>query len=197
MDLIISGYGVKPEKTIRLYSVKDNSTDILWEDSVENASFVCKGDGYLFTVTEAADYAGIYLYRKLEYGYRLLDHRKLEGGSLCHITYSSKNKALFGACYETGTLFSIGVEEERFGELKFHEVQKGDAPACLTRAHCVLLNREETELIVINIALDRAYFYDIFEGWLSLKQILKMPEGIGPRHAILSKDEGFLYIITE
>jgi 6-phosphogluconolactonase len=198
MKLIISGYGAKPENTLALYSLKDEGIQALWRDSVENASFVCGGDdGAFFTLTEAADHAVVYLYRRQGAGYRCLDQRRLEGGSLCHIVYSSRNKALFGACYETGTVFSIRVEGESFGELLFQEIQRGSNPADMTRAHCVLLNQAETEQVVINIALDRCYFYEIKAGYLFLNRILEVPKGSGPRHALFSGDERLLYIITE
>jgi 6-phosphogluconolactonase len=121
----------------------------------------------------------------------------IEGGYLCHITYSSRNKALFGACYETGTVFSVRVEKGRFGELLYHEVQTGDNPQALTRAHYVLLNQEETTLVTVNIALDRIYFYDLKDGYLMFRDALELPKGIGPRHALFSGDEKLLYVITE
>ena len=197
MEFILSGYGANPVKTLALYSLTDSGAKPLWTDSVENASFVCEGGGYLFTITEASDYAVVYLYQPQGKGYQLLDQKRIEGGALCHITYSSKNKALLGACYETGTLFSVRVESGKFGEVLFHKVQLGNNPADLTRTHCVVLNKEETQLIVINIALDRCYFYQIDRGYLTLLQILEVPKGVGPRHVLLSEDESLLYIITE
>lgn len=197
MEFILSGYGSKPVETLALYSLTDGEAKTLWTDSVENASFVCEGDGYLYTITEASDYAIVYLYERKLTGYLLLDQKRIEGGALCHITYSSKNKALFGACYETGTLFSLRAEAGKFGELLFHEVQSGNNQEDLTRTHCVALNQEETQLIVINIALDRCYFYQTDRGYLSLQQILEVPKGVGPRHILLSENESLIYIITE
>ncbi len=196
MKLIISGYGAKPEATIRAYTMKeDGSFQETWQDSLESPSFVCQQDGYLFTVTEHDDYAVIYLYGQKEQGYELLDQKRIEGGALCHITYSPKNKALFGACYGGGVLFSVRVEEDRFGELLHHEIQ--GEHAALTRVHCVLLNQGEDRLITVNIALDRILIYEIKDGYLSLKRSVKAPSGSGPRHAIFSQDETLLYVITE
>jgi 6-phosphogluconolactonase len=198
MELIISGYGLKPANTIARFTYRNNNfVDLDWQDTIENASFVCQGDGYLFTVTEAEDYACVYLYQRIEKGYQLSDQRKLEGGSLCHIAYSSKNKALFGACYGTGTVFSIHVKEGKFEEVLFQDIQQGKTPSDITRAHCVLLNREETNLLVVNIALDQIYYYEVYEGRLKLSNVVAVPKGVGPRHALYSFDEKYLYIITE
>ena len=198
MKIIISGYGMKPQNTLALYQYeKDQMIQRQWQTSIENASFVCQGDGYLYTVTESEEYAIVYAFRQMGKEYQLIDQRKLEGGSLCHITYSGKNKALFGACYGTGTVFSIQVQEGKFGEVLFQEIQQGTDSSALTRAHCVVLNQQESELIVINIALDQIYFYKIDEGSMNLSQILETPKGVGPRHALLAEDEKYLYIITE
>jgi 6-phosphogluconolactonase len=204
MEFILSGYGEKPKTTIAGYSFKEDglnkevaTIELKWQDSIPNASFVCEGDDFLFTITEADDYAHVYLYQRTVSGYQRLDDRRLEGGALCHITYSTKNKALFGACYGTGTLFALRVIDGKFGELLFHEVQLGVDTTALSRAHCVLLNQDETELVVVNIALDQIYFYKVHSGSLFQSQILEVPKGVGPRHALLSKDESLLYVITE
>jgi 6-phosphogluconolactonase len=198
MELILSGYGSRPRNTIARYTFLNNNTIGLdWQDSIENASFVCQGDGYLFTITEAEDYASVYLYQRIKKGYQLSDQRQLEGGSLCHIAYSPKNKALFGACYGTGTVFSIRVREGKFEEVLFHEIQQGATPSDITRAHCVLLNRMESILIVVNITLDQIYYYEVLEGGLKLSKVVAVPKGVGPRHALYSIDEKYLYIITE
>lgn len=198
MELILSGYGAEPNHNLAYLTVgRDGSHQIKWETSLEAPSFVCGGDGYLFTITEAKDYVYVYLFELREEGFLLTDRKLIEGGYLCHITYSSKNKALFGACYETGTVFSVRVEEGRFGELLYHEIQTGDSSQTITRAHQVLLNQEESILITVNIALDRIYLYDIRDGYLSLQRFLQLPQHIGPRHAVFSEDEKLLYVITE
>ncbi len=196
MELIISGYGAKPTNTVKGFLLEEDGTfHERWQDSLENPSFVCQGDGYLFTVTENGDDAVIYLYGQKEQGYQLLDQKRMDGGALCHIAYSPKNKALFGACYGTGTIFSVRVEKDHFGAVLHQEIQQEGA--ALTRAHCVLLNRKEDRLITVNIALDCMFIYEVKEGYLTPERIIKAPEGSGPRHALFSEDESCLYVITE
>lgn len=198
MKLILSGYGTNLTDDLAVFSIDSNGNAVLeGKTTLENPSFICTGDGYLFAITEAKDEAYVYLLKYSADGFILLDQKKVDGGYLCHITYSSKNKALFGACYETGTIFSVRVEAGGFGEILYHEVQQGSEPGALTRAHMVLLNREETTLITVNIALDRIYTYEISEGSLHRIGILELEKGIGPRHVVYSPDERLLYIITE
>ena len=210
MRIIVSGYGQKPAETIKAYEVDtEGGFQEIWKDSLESPSFLCQGDQYLFTVTEADDYAFIYLYEKVGETYRFLDQRKIEGSALCHITYSSRNKALFGACYGTGTVFSVRVGQEGFGELLYQEVQQLSDPfeenperesvvqPPLTRAHCVLLNKAEDQLFTVNIALDCIFVYDISEGHLKRKQTIAAPKGSGPRHTVFARNEEVLYVITE
>lgn len=198
MEIILSGYGKIPQYTLAYYRF-DHELNYRkeWQAKIENASFVCQGDGYLFTITEADEYAVIYSYLREGNQYKLIDQKKLDGGALCHIMYSSKNKALFGACYGTGTIFSIRVNEGRFEEILYFEKQISDDNKELTRAHSVLLNSDETRLIVANIALDLIYIYDIHKGILRLSNKIAMPKGVGPRHTLLSTDDTLLYIITE
>ncbi|MFT4143227.1 MAG: beta-propeller fold lactonase family protein [Mobilitalea sp.] len=197
MEFLLSGYGEYPSQTLALYSFQKGQVDRKWFSSIVNASFVCEYEGYLFTITEEKDYAVIYLMQREDNGYVLLDQKRIDGGYLCHITYSPLNKALFGTCYETGTLFSVQVKDNSFGELLYQEVQSLGNTEQLTRAHCVLLNKAETQLVVVNIALDLVYFYEINEGYLTHRDQIALPEGTGPRHAIYSEDERLLYIITE
>jgi len=189
---------MKPQNTLALYQYeKDQTIQKQWQTSIDNASFVCQADDYLYTVTEAEEYAIVYTFRQRGKEYEFIDQRKLDGGSLCHITYSAIHKALFGACYGTGTVFSIQVQEGKFGEVLFHEIQQGTDSTALTRAHCVVLNHQENEIIVVNIALDQIYFYEVKDGRLNLTQTLETPKGVGPRHVLLSRDEKYFYIITE
>jgi 6-phosphogluconolactonase len=60
-----------------------------------------------------------------------------------------------------------------------------------------LLNNEQDELITINIALDQILCYQLTQGVPSLANIIPMPKDVGPRHAIYSADEAYLYVITE
>ena len=197
-NIIISGYGSPEDMTLAQYHFESSGEyQRLWHNSIHNASFVTKSDDYLFTVTEQDDFCAVYMFKKQENGYELLDQRKLEGGALCHITYSPRHKVLYGACYGTGTVFAIRVADLGFGELIFSEIQHIGEEQELTRAHCVLLNGREDELLTVNIALDLLFCYQLKEGIPYLDHTIALPKGVGPRHVIFSQEERYLYIITE
>jgi 6-phosphogluconolactonase len=195
---VISGYGTAGEETVAGYRIDmAGEVQMLWQTQVEQASFVSRWDDYLFTVTETDEYCIVYLLRRDKEVYSLLDQKKLEGGALCHITYSPKHRTLYGACYTTGTIFGVRVEEELFGDVIYSEVQNSTGGKSLTRAHCVLLNAGEDKLITVNIALDEIISYELKDGIPVLLQRFSLPEGVGPRHAVFSADETLLYVITE
>ncbi len=197
LEIVISGYGAAHEETVVGYRLHPTGrTQTLWHARIEQASFVIPWEDYLFTVTETDDYCVVYLLKSSNGTYRLLDHKKLEGGALCHITYSPKHHTLYGACYSTGTIFGVLVEGERFGTVSFSEIQISDGKD-LTRAHCVLLNAEEEELLTVNIALDEIIIYRLSNGIPVFQERIQLPEGVGPRHALFSEDETKLYVITE
>jgi 6-phosphogluconolactonase len=87
------------------------------------------------------------------------------------------------------------VESDHFGDILHHEIQQEGT--ALTRVHFVLLNRKEDRLVAVNIALDHIFIYAVSQGYLTLERIIKTPEGSGPRHALFSEDESYLYVITE
>lgn len=198
IDFVISGYGGALEETVAGYRLgAEGKVHMLWQAQVEQASFVCRWEDYLFTVTETDDYCMVYLLKRNKEAYTLLDQKKLEGGALCHITYSPKHQILYGACYSTGTIFGVRVEEERFEDVIYSEVQHSPSGKSLTRAHCVLLNAGEDKLLTVNIALDEIIIYELKDGIPVFLERINMPEGVGPRHAIYSADESLLYVITE
>lgn len=217
LELLISGYGTEPDASLALFQTKGSldfplsevvmsDFDMVWNDSVLSCSFLCQGDGYVFAVTETAGYANVYSYKQtIDRQYELADHKKyemvdkkrIEGDGLCHITYSSKDKVLFGACYGSGTIISLRVDDGLFGDVLFNEKQTGADPLSISRAHCVLLNKMEDLLVVANIALDIVYFYEISDGSIISSRAVALPVGSGPRHALFSPDEKYLYIITE
>jgi 6-phosphogluconolactonase len=197
LDIVISGYGAASENTIAGYRLEQGRELTTWQAQIEQASFICRGEDYLFTITEVDEYAAVHLLKRQENEYLLTDVKRLEGGALCHITYSAKQKVLYGACYATGTVFAIRVEQDRFGEVIYHEIQHKTGEGEVTRAHCVLLYEKEEKLLTVNIALDQIILYKLNQGLPVLWERIDLPEGVGPRHASFSSDESRLYVITE
>lgn len=192
MKFIFSGY-LKNGETIALYNVSRNTKfRRLDYHSISNPSYVVEGDGYIYTYEKTSV---IYLHSYLIKDEEMITIAKQEvpGTNITHLQYSPKHKILYGCSYQDGTFFAIKVSEGQFGELVTYQKQINDNR--LSRCHQVILNNDESELAVVNIALDAIYFYDISDGKVRYKDIIALPEGCGPRHGIYKDD--LLYIITE
>lgn len=172
-----------------------NDAQILWSDPAAAPSYWVEGDGCLFLAEEFSGKAAVRLYKQQGDSWTLKDRREISGGELCHLAYSSKNRALLGACYGDGIIFSLGVDPESgtFGTL--HSCfSQGNG---LTRAHCVVLNQAEDTVYSANIAQDRIYRYSISGGILKETGFFPLPQGVGPRHLALREDLGKIYAVTE
>ncbi|MCI5700901.1 MAG: lactonase family protein [Lachnospiraceae bacterium] len=195
MSYIISGYGRTCDTSVALF---DDEHRMLWSDSIESPGFVCDGGNYFFAVTETKTHAALHAYRKVGNGYTRTDKIPIDGGLLCHISFSPKTNLLFGACYWTGNIFLVPFNNGEFGKVRYIW-QKRDAE--LTRAHCVLLRQDVTdadlELLTTNIALDMLYIYSVRDGHMVQKRGIQLKRGIGPRHIIFSSDYTRLYLVTE
>ena len=193
MKCIVSGYGAALETSIASFGERPTP---MWTDGIESPSFIAFGDDYLFAITENSYYASLYAYHRETVGvYRLTDRRGFNGGALCHIAYSPKNKMVFGSCYASGHVVyaPFDTESGKFGDVKTI-LQEGEKKS---RQHCVLLNAAEDRLFTSNLGLDAIYIYRIENGELIEDKRLSLKADCGPRHLRLSQDEKRLYVITE
>lgn len=195
MKCILSGYGAHLDNSLGLFA--EHRATPLWTEGIESPSFVTYGDGYLFAITENRFYAAIYAYRKEGISYRMTDRRSLEGGALCHVAYSPKNRLLLGSCYDSGHVICASFDPETglFGDTQ-SILQEGAADQ-QSRQHCIVLNKAENLAYTINLGLDQIIIYRIANGKLTEDKRISVKAGSGPRHAKLSADESLLYVITE
>ncbi|HZJ57965.1 MAG TPA: beta-propeller fold lactonase family protein [Clostridia bacterium] len=198
MKLLISGYGGGKIDSIGMYDVGAEGRDkkLLWSSNIENPSYLDYHDNMLFGLTEKGRGNNVCLFLEEEGGYRLADSRDLEGNGLCHITYLPNNRALVGSCYGSGDIFSIGVEDQAFGELH-SMLRQGEEAKVTTRAHSAVFDPDEKRVYSANIALDRIYVYGMDQGALKEIDYFQLDEGEGPRHIALYPELNLIYIITE
>jgi len=150
----------------------------------------------LFVITENNDTAKVYMFKQIEDEYKLIDSTEVVGEILCHITYLPKNKVLIGSCYGDGRVFSVGVDDNGFTEVKSNiELEEnGDGRS---RVHCAVSDKNEDNIFITNIATDRVYMCSITEGKLQIKSYLQLASGEGPRHVFINETLKLLYVITE
>ena len=193
MKLIISSYKTNGD-SIGLFNITDKKYEKLSKADILAPSFIVNGGDYIYTY-EKSDVVSLYSYKQENEKLVKYDQIVIPGTSATHITYSKKNNLLIGCCYSDGTFFSVGVKDGKFTKIYSYLKQIEDDR--LSRCHCVLLNKSEDVLAVVNIALDAVYLYDIVRGELIYKDIIEFKQGVGPRHAIYNQDNTLMYIMTE
>lgn len=193
MKLIISSYKTNGESIV-LYEIEGNKYSKLSSVDILAPSFIVYNDGYAYTY-EKSDKLSLYSYRINDNDIIFNDKLTIPGLSATHLVFSKKNNILFGCSYNDGSFFSAGVDNGKF--ICLYNYQKQIEDDRLSRCHCVFLNNVETVLGVVNIALDAIYLYDIIEKDLRYKDIIFLPKGVGPRHAIYNEDNSLIYVMTE
>lgn len=192
MKLVLSGYD--KQESLAIVEINEKMEHaFLHKKSLSSSTFVIEGNRYLYTY-EKKD--GITLYSYLVVGDELVEvaKKEIDGTDLTHLTYSAKHKMLFGCSYHEGTVFSIKMMQGTFGS-EYH-YQKLIADDRLSRAHCVVLNESQTELAVVDIALDEIFLFDIQNDKIEYKDSIFLEKGKGPRHAIYDQDN-YIYVMTE
>ncbi|HIZ55044.1 MAG TPA: lactonase family protein [Firmicutes bacterium] len=197
--VLVSGYGTVREQSLSLYEFcSGKPVKKCWNVEANQPSFLAVDQDVCFSVEETEGSAALVSGRFSEKGYTPMDRIEIEGGLLCHITYSTKHHVLYGACYETGHVIAVQVENGFFRKILHHFIL-GEEPGKISRAHCCLLGPNEDWLYITNIALDRIYCYRLTEGGEMLPAEIpytQLPSGIGPRH-LAWHPNGNLLLITE
>lgn len=193
MKLVISSYKTNGD-SLGLFEVKGNDYTKLSSVDILSPSFVVSDEEYVYTY-EKSDKVTLYSYKIEDNALKVYDKTVIPGTSITHLTYSKKNNLLIGCCYADGTYFSIGLKGGKFGKLYTFSKQTEDSR--LSRCHAVLLNKAETTVAIVNIALDQIYIYDILNNELKYNYVIDLPLGSGPRHAIYNEDNSKMYVITE
>ncbi len=197
LKLYVSGYGLGNVPSIGIFKIDNgNILESKWIKDIENSSYLCVYREYIFGISEFEENSYIHMFKKNLEEYDHIDTKIIKAGLLCHITYLPGNGVLAGACYGSGDIFTIRVDENGFGDIVSF-IKQGDNKVEITRAHCVVSNKLETILYSANIALDIIYSYKIRQGKLLENDYLVLPKGEGPRHIVISNNEEILYIITE
>lgn len=186
-NFVISGYN-DDSNAMKLYEFDNCSVKELNSIILDNPSYVTSSNSFVFTYTKNPLYMVMFEVRNN--GFKELDRIELGLKSMTHLTYSEKNKCLYGASYLDGAIVKIDVKDNKFSNLKklSHKDLYGEDSKC----HAIIMNEDETIVCVVNIATDSLYFYDTD---LELIKIIKVKDGSGPRHAIWVKN--MIYCMTE
>ena len=199
--LIASGYGNEEEGTIGYYEVNEEGKiqlDTLYSGH-ENPSFVGQVGNKLAVIQEKGDEAIVSIHGRDGAKLKLMDTVTLPGTDLCHIAYAKRWSILLGACYGTGHVFALKVEES--GKLEVLSFLKQEPnKEGVSRAHCMVPSPKEDYAYGINIASDQIVCYKLDEKGITMNEgfpYLQLPIGEGPRHMKWHPTLEVAYIITE
>lgn len=191
MNFLISGYGTDARPTIVRYH-QDQPT---WTSSIENPSYLCETDPFLFAAGEFDDYCTITSFTKAGDNYCQKDTIRLEGTSLCHLDVHPKQRFLTGSCWGNGLFFMIRYHADgTFGDIVYQEYQT-DGTGRTSRVHCSLIL--DDWIYAVNIELDLIICYHLEHGIPAEYSRLTLPSGTGPRHIYANREKQLFYCVTE
>lgn len=166
---------------------------------LHNASWVCRaGEGYLLSVSELTGQDGetegeLVLFKVRPDGMLTEASRAGTGGlAPCHILYEPDAKKALISNYLSGTVGVFSVKDEIL--IKEIVLNLFDADEQPGHAHCAVSRRGFQMLYVCDLGLDAVFEIDPYH---CQKTRIALPEGSGPRHAVLSADEKTLYVVCE
>ncbi len=132
---------------------------------------------------------------------------RTQGSAMCHLCLWPDGRYLSAANYMSGSLLVCEVEENgKIGAVVSRKQHSGVGFESRVRqegphVHSTMASGDGKRLYVADLGLDQLFCYEILEkGGLRLGEEamqIHTPGGTGPRHFTFSRDERFLYLVTE
>ena len=120
------------------------------------------------------------------------------GTAPCHIAISNSGSFVFVANYSGGVV--MVYETLKNGGLKEFQKLVLDNPA-KSHAHSVTLSADNKQIYIADLGNDKIWMYTFNEKEKSIQKakipFVKLEEGSGPRHFVISKDSGHAYVVNE
>jgi 6-phosphogluconolactonase len=159
--------------------------------------FLCAG-------SELEDRAGVTVY-DLQQGLNplLTSQFTLTGSALCYLSCPPDGQALLGACYSSGTLFSLSFDQD--GQIQSilssidHRLfdPSGEKEP---HAHCIVSDKAGQFAIAVDLGLDSLFVYQIDSGHLvpaRCQHRIQLSPGEGPRHLVFHPVLDLVYVVSE
>ena len=117
----------------------------------------------------------------------------------CHIALSPDGSRLAFAAYVSATAGTVSLADGAVTSVVHADDLKGpDAKRQeKAHAHCVFFTPDGSRVGVVDLGLDRIFFYDPATMRRDDSMTIVSSPGYGPRHAIFSKDGKFLFVLHE
>jgi 6-phosphogluconolactonase len=136
----------------------------------------------------------------------LLNTQPAGGLGPCHLTLDNAERMLIVACYNGGTVSAFPIlADGRLGERSARFAHQGTGPDLprqeRAHTHSVTVSPDNRFCYVCDLTLDGVMVYRIGPnpGELLAPNVPpgRIPPGHGPRHAKISRDARFLYVLNE
>lgn len=217
LTLYVGTYSVENSEGIYAYTFNSETGEMTFKDVTENKanpSFICisPDQKYLYAVSEVKDF------NNLDSGsvtsYRIENDGKLSklnqvatlGNHPCHVCLSPDGKTLVASNYTSGSIsiYTVAVDGS-LAETPQLIQHYGFGPDTVRQqgphAHSSQFNGDGSLLMTADLGLDKLLFYsynaDSMEYVPAAQPYVEMPAASGPRHFAYTKDEQFIYVMTE
>lgn len=169
-----------------------------------NPSFLCfaYGNKVLLAVNEVdTDGSGTLASYLIDDGQlKLVDTAKSGGAHPCHVNVNAKGDVLISN-YTGGSLGLVKVTDNgqlsELSDVARHAGQSRTGRQTKPHVHSAWYTNNPQEAIVIDLGLDKLFFYDIKGNRLVVKDSLAVETGSGPRHAVFHPKQSVLYVANE
>lgn len=204
-SFIVSGYGNDNEKTLKIYKMDSLCRDITEVSSamLTNPTYAAYSGCSIYTLSEVYEddpsKSPLYLLKMLQSKLPVCSKQEIDSTGIVYLEYSKKYKTLFGACYGSGDVFSVGVEGNSYTGVK-SMYRLPPAEDGISRAHCAQLDTHSKFLFATNFYTDKIYSFFVRDGYLIPNRkypYLSLNDKTGPRHIVFHKTKPIAYITCE
>lgn len=153
-----------------------------------NPTYISVRGKEFFAVNKGEGEGGISYFIEKDDGLHFVNKVMNSKISPCYIT--NNEKYIFTANYHEGKCHIYNVANGRLEE--FYNIEEASYSKC----HCITLDKKNKYMYVCYLGLDEVKIYDVEENFKEVGT-LKFPKGSGPRHAVFSKNNKYLFVLSE
>ncbi|SHK10714.1 6-phosphogluconolactonase [Clostridium cavendishii DSM 21758] len=192
------------EESEGIYSIELNSdsgiiSEIKLEVIIENPTYLSlsKDNKYLYSIIKKDNFGGIAIFRNNVSGLNMIDYKVNEGKPPCFIKNIFED-VIVTANYHTFKIeeYFLSNQDKRIED--FHSIPNNLNHNLQSHPHYVDI-RDDKFLEVIDLGMDQISIYDVSKDnkLRTIKEVINLKSGCGPRHMVKSKDDKYAYVLTE
>lgn len=117
----------------------------------------------------------------------------------CHLSLSPDGRFMAFAAYFSATAGTVRLTDGRTAIVVHDDALRGPNARRQDKAHahCTVFTPDGARLGIVDLGLDRIFFYDPVTMLRDDEMTIVAPPGLGPRHALFSHEGTFLYTVGE